>query len=208
MVMFKKLESRRRKQTLKDAVNNSMQKQSSAFSRARFAAELSLYEPPTEPVTTDDTQLPELIERLSAEESETLKSINKNFREGMSITKLIAIAKAARHSLEEKEAFHTRTNTLLAAIELDHLDPSLQQQIREILQAEEVILDEDHSRCLGDGTSSDTSSRNRHKNSPLAKDLTHAWDKHHHDDEDSGDEATLIMQFLSEKPTRHCKKTL
>jgi hypothetical protein len=71
---------------------------------------------------------------MSKEESETMKSISANLREGLDVKKLLRVAKEAKDSVEEKEAQKNRLSRLLAAIELQDCDDMSKQAIDDILR--------------------------------------------------------------------------
>jgi hypothetical protein len=162
---MKKLEGRRRRQVLKDSVR-AIQLASSS-TRSRFVAELETYEPPLEsvleegaPEAEENVAIRDLLDRMSHEESETMKSIIANLRDGMPVQKLLRIARDAKQS-HEVEAQHMRVEQLLGALDLSHTTEALQKNIHGILhETYQLPLPRNPKpiRTLQDTSSSESSS--------------------------------------------------
>lgn len=137
VIRFKKLEGRRRRQVLKDSVRAIQA--ASTSTRSKFVAELEQYEPPLEPVGegseldgNSTTTICKLLQRISREESETMKSIVSNLREGMSVQKLLRIARDTKQS-QDVDAQNARVDQLLHALDLSLASETLRKDVFRIL---------------------------------------------------------------------------
>lgn len=256
---FKELEAKKRKKALKENVRILQQQNKSESVSSAFATELSQYVPPLNPITDDvvegspppssptasssappvgtaagssSNNLPRILLEMSHEESETLKCITNHFREGMSITQLISIAKAAKESKEEKEAMNARKHRLIEALKLDEDDFVVRNHLKSILDAKELDI------ALEKGWNKDKTSRDGRmdersssaflssdesavlpespmslRKNPTREEMRNEETLRQGDDMDSdGDsddslDPQLVFAFLKEKPSRNVSKT-
>lgn len=132
-------ESKRRRKVLRENLRNLNQDERSRL----YVAELSSYEPPMFPVTmsnddgsaplstplspagvgsasasdpVDLRAVPALLQTMAKQEPEAIKRITNQLRDGMSIAQLIAIARVAKESKEEKQALQERRHVLEASL--------------------------------------------------------------------------------------------
>lgn len=132
-------ESKRRRKVLRENLRNLNQDERSRL----YVAELSSYEPPMLPVTmsnddgsaplstplspagvgsasasdpVDLRAVPALLQTMAKQEPEAIKRITNQLRDGMSIAQLIAIARVAKESKEEKQALQERRHVLEASL--------------------------------------------------------------------------------------------